>query len=185
MQKKFMAVLMCAFMAFAVVSLGQSAHAAPPEGKGHGNSKEKMVKPQERGGKSKGNHGGQDRQDNHGRQDKQDNYGKQGRQDKQGDGPGRADERGLISPGITAPAARDLAMGGKHTGYKALPPGIAKNLARGKPLPPGIAKKAVPSGMLSGLPVHPGYEWQVVGRDLVLMQTGTDVIADVLRDVFD
>ena len=27
---------------------------------------------------------------------------------------------------------------------QSLPPGIAKNLARGKPLPPGIAKRAVP-----------------------------------------
>ena len=160
MYKKFMAVIICASMALAPVLLGGDASAAPPEGKGHGNSKEKRVKPQERGEKSKSNHG------------------------KQGDGPGRAGEGGLISPGITALAARDLAMGGKHTGYKALPPGIAKNLARGKPLPPGIAKKAVPSGMLSGLPVHPGYEWQAVGSDLVLMQAGTQVIADVLRDVF-
>src|SRR5687767_6483057 len=31
----------------------------------------------------------------------------------------------------------------------ALPPGIAKNLARGKPLPPGIAKRAVPPALLA------------------------------------
>ena len=71
------------------------------------------------------------------------------------------------------------------TGYKPLPPGIQKNLMRGKPLPPGIAKRGVPSGMLGRLPVHPGYEWLVVGRDLVLMATATAMVADVLHDVFD
>ena len=32
-----------------------------------------------------------------------------------------------------------------------LPPGIAKNLARGKELPPGIAKKAFPNDSFAGL----------------------------------
>lgn len=41
MQKKCMAVILCACMALATVPLGDGAHAAPPEGKGHGNSKEK------------------------------------------------------------------------------------------------------------------------------------------------
>ena len=50
--------------------------------------------------------------------------------------------------GITLEAARQLALGGGYTGYKPLPPGIVKNLARGKPLPPGIAKRMVPGGML-------------------------------------
>jgi hypothetical protein len=69
-------------------------------------------------------------------------------------------------------------------GYKPLPPGIQKNLARGKPLPPGIAKKAPPSALLGRLPRHPGYEWQMAGTDLILVQIGTAIIADVLKDVF-
>lgn len=91
----------------------------------------------------------------------------------------------LATAGITALAARDIARGYNVTGYKPLPPGIQKNLMRGKPLPPGIAKRGVPSGMLGRLPVHPGYEWLVVGRDLVLMATATAMVADVLHDVFD
>lgn len=90
----------------------------------------------------------------------------------------------LVRAGITLEAARQLALGGGYTGYKPLPPGIVKNLARGKPLPPGIAKRMVPGGMLPHLPVHPGYEWRVLGSDLVLIYTATSVIADVLHDVF-
>ncbi len=91
---------------------------------------------------------------------------------------------GLVTAGITLTAARELALGSGLTGYAALPPGIAKNLGRGKPLPPGIAKKTVPGAMLSRLPVHPGYEWQVVGSDLVLLAVGTAMVADVLAGVF-
>ncbi len=92
----------------------------------------------------------------------------------------------LVSAGISATIARQIAMdaGVKTGGYKPLPPGIQKNLARGKPLPPGIAKKSAPPGMLSQLPRHPGYEWQMVGIDLVLVQAGTAIVADVLKDVF-
>lgn len=91
----------------------------------------------------------------------------------------------LVSAGISLAAARQLALDGGYIGYTALPPGIAKNLARGKPLPPGIARKMVPGGMLSRLPVHPGYEWRVLGSDLVLVNIASSVIADVLQDVFN
>lgn len=92
----------------------------------------------------------------------------------------------LVTAGITAAIARQYALdsGVKMGGYKPLPPGIQKNLARGKPLPPGIAKKAAPSAMLGRLPKHPGYEWQMAGTDLILVQIGTAIIADVLKDVF-
>ena len=91
----------------------------------------------------------------------------------------------LARAGISLEAARRLALGGGYIGYKPLPPGIAKNLARGKPLPPGIAKRMVPGGMLPQLPKHPGYEWRVLGSDLVLIDAATSVIADVLQDVFE
>jgi hypothetical protein len=66
-----------------------------------------------------------------------------------------------------------------------LPPGIRKNLVRGKPLPPGIANKSVPAAMLAELPQHQGYEWQVVGTDVVLVSIATAVITDVLIDVLN
>lgn len=92
----------------------------------------------------------------------------------------------LVTAGITAAVARQYALdsGIKTGSYKPLPPGIQKNLARGKPLPPGIAKKHAPPSMLGRLPQHPGYEWQMAGTDLVLVQIGTAIVADVLKDVF-
>ena len=64
-----------------------------------------------------------------------------------------------------------------------LPPGIAKNLARGKPLPPGIAKRYLPHGLLGQLPARPGYEWIAVDQDIVLVVAATAVIVDVLKNV--
>lgn len=65
-----------------------------------------------------------------------------------------------------------------------LPPGIAKNLARGKPLPPGIAKRYFPNDLLVRLPPREGYEWQVIDNEIVLVAVATAVIVDVLFDVF-
>ncbi|HIE5388335.1 TPA: anti-virulence regulator CigR family protein [Enterobacter cancerogenus] len=80
--------------------------------------------------------------------------------------------------------ARHLALNYGLTGYDSLPPGIAKNLARGKPLPPGIAKKTVPASMLGQLPSYPGYEWRVVGDDLVLIALSTAIVTAVINGVF-
>jgi Ni/Co efflux regulator RcnB len=72
-----------------------------------------------------------------------------------------------------------------HTGARPLPPGIAKNLARGKPLPPGIAKQQPTGHLLSTLPRVQGHEWYAVGRDLILIQAGTLIVAEILREVFN
>jgi len=90
----------------------------------------------------------------------------------------------LAVAGVSFTAARELAVSYRYTGMKPLPPGIRKNLARGKPLPPGIAKRSLPAGMVAQLPVHAGYEWRVCGSDLVLVALATAVVADVLFDVF-
>ena len=63
-----------------------------------------------------------------------------------------------------------------------LPPGIAKNLQRGKPLPRGIAKTRLPKTLETALPMR---------RDLIRFQVGTSVVIidrkglvqDILRDV--
>ncbi|TPG94701.1 hypothetical protein EAH72_17410 [Pseudomonas caspiana] len=65
-----------------------------------------------------------------------------------------------------------------------LPPGIQKNLARGKPLPPGIAKKL--DGRLAGrLPRYDGYEWYQAGTDVILAAVATGIIYQVLHDALD
>jgi len=81
--------------------------------------------------------------------------------------------------------ARALAERYGATGYRALPPGIAKNVARGKPLPPGIAKKTLPAALVKELPYYPGYEWRAVGDNLVLIALSTAVVTAVLNGVFD
>ena len=65
-----------------------------------------------------------------------------------------------------------------------LPPGIQKNLARGKPLPPGIAKK-LDGRLLGQLPRYDGYEWQQAGTDLILVAVATGIIYEVLNGAFD
>jgi len=91
----------------------------------------------------------------------------------------------MVSAGISFGDARRLAVDEGLTGMKPLPPGIRKNLARGKPMPPGIAKTRMPNSYINQLPRHQGYEWQLAGSDLVLVVTGSLVIADVLEGVFD
>lgn len=80
--------------------------------------------------------------------------------------------------------ARQYAVESDLTGYKPLPPGIRKNLARGKPMPPGIAKTRMPYSFLNRLPAHEGYEWQIAGSDLALVFQADMSISGVLRDVF-
>lgn len=126
---------------------------------------------------------------NKGSQGNNGNNGNKGNSD-QGQGQGNAQDNssdlatGLVIAGITTIAAQNLATNYGMVGYAPLPPGIAKNLARGKPLPPGIAKKYPPNAMLGQLPYHPGYEWRVAGSDLILVAIGTAIVADVLRNVF-
>jgi hypothetical protein len=71
----------------------------------------------------------------------------------------------------------------KHT-HKSLPPGIAKNLARGKPLPPGIARQTLPHDLIQTLPpVRDGYERIIVSGKVLLVEIATQVVHDVLTDV--
>ncbi|WP_322998110.1 anti-virulence regulator CigR family protein [Castellaniella sp.] len=183
------------------ITLALGAQAAPPEGKGQGHG----GNPHGNGNKDKGNKGkgnqGQGNQghsgggsgDHAGHKGQQASYDSHGRnrdyfddhRDSQGRLRGGDDYGGLIYAGITASAARGYAGDYGIRGYGSLPPGIRKNLARGKPLPPGIAKKLVPGPLLGRLPRYDGYEWRVAGSDLVLIAIGSAVVADILYDVFD
>jgi Ni/Co efflux regulator RcnB len=70
---------------------------------------------------------------------------------------------------------------GKH---KSLPPGIAKNLARGKPLPPGIAKAYLPRELVAALPPpRRGHERVIVDGRILLVEIATQVVRGVLYDV--
>ncbi|NIY74486.1 hypothetical protein HED22_02400 [Thalassospira sp. HF15] len=74
--------------------------------------------------------------------------------------------------------------GNKGKGNKGLPPGIAMKLERGGTLPPGIAKRDLPDNLISRLPARTdGALRQIVGDDVVLIEKGTEIILDVIRDV--
>lgn len=71
---------------------------------------------------------------------------------------------------------------GKH---QRLPPGIAKNLARGKPVPPGIAMTRLPLKLARTLPPVPkGHEIVVVDGRVLLIDAATRRIRDKLEGVF-
>ncbi|TFB23603.1 hypothetical protein E3U32_13815 [Lelliottia nimipressuralis] len=141
------------------------------------------------GGGGHGNSGGQGNGGNHGNSGNHGNgnSGTHGNKQNNGqDNPGKSNKS--VSDDVNARVsfdhARHLALNYGLTGYESLPPGIAKNLARGKPLPPGIAKKTVPASMLGQLPSYPGYEWRVVGDDLVLIALSTAIVTTVINGVF-
>lgn len=76
---------------------------------------------------------------------------------------------------------------GQHRDYwspgPALPPGVQKNLARGKPLPPGIGKK-LDGRLAKQLPHYEGYEWRQAGTDLILVSLASGIIYEVLNGAF-
>lgn len=65
-----------------------------------------------------------------------------------------------------------------------LPPGLQKQLERTGRLPPGLEKRRLPDDLEAALPpLEDGTDRHVVGRDVVLIETATGVILDILRDV--
>lgn len=90
----------------------------------------------------------------------------------------------LVQPTITQEEVRRIVVAEQKTGYRRLPPGIVKNLARGKPLPKGLQKSKVPATIVQQLPAYPEYEWRRYGADLVLVQIATQVIAEIFSEVF-
>lgn len=150
------------FMPLVLSGLAFSALANPPEGRGNGH------------GKGKGKHEDRDERNEGG--DRNDGVSVSA----------RGDAGGLVSVSISVGDARAwVREAGVRERYADLPPGIRKNLARGKPLPPGIAKRLPPPALQQRLPHYPGYEWQVCGKDLVLVAVTTLVVAAVLNSVFD
>jgi hypothetical protein len=66
---------------------------------------------------------------------------------------------------------------------EALPPGIVKKLARGKPLPPGIAKRTLPLDLAAALPAREGFEITIFGDRIVLLEA-SGLIVDILEGIF-
>lgn len=136
------------------------SYADPGNGKGQGHGKNQHVQGQHGQGQGQGQQG-------------------------QGHGGGGGGG-GYGHPSIDHGYVLDILAG--HRSYwnagPALPPGIQKNLARGKPLPPGIAKK-LDGRLLGQLPHYDGYEWMQAGVDLILVAVATGIIYEVLHGALD
>ena len=111
----------------------------------------------------------------------------------QGQGNGRVNRGGGApsGPEIAVNAVIDVIAAQTIRGYfqsnpmpaQGLPPGIARNLERGKPLPPGIAKRYLPSDLRMRLPDYSGYELLIADRNILLVSVATGIITDILLDV--
>jgi hypothetical protein len=94
-----------------------------------------------------------------------------------------ADEIRLIRAHYQSHGGHHGARNGKRK-HKGLPPGIAKNLARGKALPPGIAKQFLPYELRRALPpVREGYERVIVDGKVLLVEIAPRIVHDVLTDI--
>ena len=99
------------------------------------------------------------------RRGKKNNKGKKNKNAAQGGG-----NKGGLPPGL---AKRD-----------SLPPGLAKQLERYGRLPPGLEKRGLPDGLQGDLgDFYDGTDTQIVGSDVLLVETATGVILDILRNV--
>jgi hypothetical protein len=107
----------------------------------------------------------------------------------QSQGRGRGNDKPTTSTSVTVvfrdsdhATFRDYFLAHKITA-EPLPPGIAKNVARGKPLPPGIAKRAVPADLVAlGPKLDKDTSLAIVG-DVVIATKGGLVI-DIMAGVF-
>ncbi len=65
-----------------------------------------------------------------------------------------------------------------------LPPGLEKQLQKNGKLPPGLARNELPFSLQNKLyPPRVGTKRYMIGRDIVLIDTKTDIILDIMRDV--
>lgn len=66
-----------------------------------------------------------------------------------------------------------------------LPPGIRKQIMRGKPLPPGIAKRELSPDLIVLAPrLDRGYSYALVGPSIVVLNPAglvVDILVDVIR----
>ena len=90
----------------------------------------------------------------------------------------RDGNRGRGHHGHGAGIVRDYYGGRYWPCYRRMPPGIRKNLRRGKPLPPGLAKRCrLPHSLARRLPNYrPGYIYYGIGDTFYLVRPRVNII---------
>jgi hypothetical protein len=97
-----------------------------------------------------------------------------------------ADQAAAVRAWYSSSQPRNQGRGQGRGRSNGLPPGIAKNLARGKSLPPGIEKQYLPQNLVVQLPrVGTGFDYVVTAGKLLLVEAATQVVRAVLLDVLD
>ena len=93
-----------------------------------------------------------------------------------------ATERALIGDYVQKAKASSQGLPPGLAG-RPLPPGLQKHIDRTGRLPPGLEKRRLPGGLRGLLPRRTGQDFRVVGNDIVLIETATSLILDIMQGV--
>ena len=93
-----------------------------------------------------------------------------------------ATERALIGDFVTKAKKSKNGLPPGLAG-RPLPPGLRKHIERTGQLPPGLQKRSLPSELRNQLPRRAGQDFRVAGNDIVLIETATNLILDVMQGV--
>ncbi len=93
-----------------------------------------------------------------------------------------ATERALIGDYVRKAKASPQGLPPGLAG-RPLPPGLQKHIDRTGRLPPGLEKRRLPGELRGLLPARRGQDYRVVGNDIVLIETATNLILDIMQGV--
>ncbi len=94
-----------------------------------------------------------------------------------------ATERALIGDYVTNAKASPQGLPPGLAKRGRLPPGLQKHIERTGRLPPGLEKRRLPGDLRGLLPRRTGQDYRVVGNDIVLIETATNLILDIMQGV--
>ncbi len=92
-------------------------------------------------------------------------------------------ERALIGDYVTKAKVKHKGLPPGLAKRQQLPPGLQKHIERTGRLPPGLEKRELPGDLRGLLPYRTGQDYRVVGNDIVLIETATELILDVMQGV--